>query len=181
VRGCSLQSASHHNDFLSEDAYNLALVLNELDFLGEHDRINGYLQRFCDRFEDVKVSRRESRADVPARNRAVGGAFGDPSVRRYVEVSLSSRRAVSSQAGAVRLVAEVLIEASEHTQLIVTTHSDTLVEALSDRPESVWVCERDFDNGTQFKRLSHGELDAWLEHYTLGELWRKGEIGRGRW
>jgi len=75
----------------------------------------------------------------------------------------------------------VLIEASEHTQLIVTTHSDTLVEALSDRPESVWVCERDFDNGTQFKRLSHGELDAWLEHYTLGELWRKGEIGRGRW
>jgi len=29
--------------------------------------------------------------------------------------------------------------------------------------------------------LSREELDAWLEHYTLGELWRKGEIGGGRW
>ena len=43
------------------------------------------------------------------------------------------------------------------------------------------MCERDFDNGTQMKSLSKKELKDWLEHYTLGQLWRNGEIGGGRW
>ncbi len=38
-------------------------------------------------------------------------------------------------------IAEMLIEASVRTQLIVTTHSDALVSALN--PESVMVCDRD--------------------------------------
>src|SRR5580658_9116773 len=80
---------------------------------------------------------------------------------------------------AVQLVAEALIEASESMQLIVTTHSEALVDALSDRPESVLVCERDFDSGTEMKRLSKERLKEWLEHYSLGQLWRKGEIGGG--
>ncbi len=63
----------------------------------------------------------------------------------------------------------------------MTTHSDALVDALTDHPESVLVCERDFDNGTQMQRLSKKKLDVWLKRYTLGELWRKGEIGGGRW
>ena len=46
---------------------------------------------------------------------------------------------------ALQFVAEVLLEASETMQLIVTTHSDALVDALTDHPESVLVCERDFD------------------------------------
>src|SRR5581483_7534293 len=66
---------------------------------------------------------------------------------------------------AMQLVAEVLMEASESIQLIVTTHSDALIDHLTDRPDSVLVCERDFDNGTQVKRLSKVELQAWLEHY----------------
>jgi hypothetical protein len=66
-------------------------------------------------------------------------------------------------------------------QLIVTTHSDALVDSLSHRPDAILVCERDFDNGTQFRRLSKEQLKSWLEHYTLGQLWRKGEIGGGRW
>jgi predicted ATPase len=82
---------------------------------------------------------------------------------------------------ALQLVAEALVEASESVQLIVTTHSDALIDSLSDRPDSVLVCERDFENSTQFKRLSAEHLRAWLEHYTLGQLWRNGEIGGGRW
>jgi predicted ATPase len=82
---------------------------------------------------------------------------------------------------AIQLVAEVLVEASQSTQLIVTTHSDALIDALTDKPESVLVCERDFENSTQFKRLTKDKLQEWLEHYTLGQLWRKGEIGGNRW
>ena len=77
-------------------------------------------------------------------------------------------------------IAEMLVEASERTQLIVTTHSETLIDALSSTPESVLVCEKD-ENGTKMKRLDRNELGVWLEKYTLGQLWSEGQIGGNRW
>lgn len=47
-------------------------------------------------------------------------------------------------------IAEMLVEASQRTQLIVTTHSDALISTLP--PESVLVCERD-DEGSHLRRL----------------------------
>ena len=74
------------------------------------------------------------------------------------------------------LVADLLVEASERTQLIVTTHSETLVDALTDTLESVVVASRD-EEGTRLDRLSKGDLEVWLKKYSLGDLWRIGEIG----
>jgi hypothetical protein len=78
---------------------------------------------------------------------------------------------------ALAIVGDALREASTRTQLIVTTHSDALVDRFTDEPENVVVCERDFDEGTTFRRLSREKLKEWLDEYTLGELWRRGEIG----
>jgi len=64
--------------------------------------------------------------------------------------------------------------------LIVTTHSDILVDALTDTPESVLVCEKR-NGSTHLRRLRRDELKEWLERYSLGELWIKGEIGGKRW
>ena len=77
-------------------------------------------------------------------------------------------------------VADLLLDASKRTQLIVTTHSETLVSRLSEVPESIVVCERD-DQGTQLRRLDPEKLRVWLDKYSLGELWAKGEIGGNRW
>ena len=77
-------------------------------------------------------------------------------------------------------ITDLLCEASERCQLIVTTHSEVLVDALTDTPESVVVCER-FDGQTTLKRLQKDELGRWLERYRLGELWSKGQIGGNRW
>ena len=77
-------------------------------------------------------------------------------------------------------VADLLKEASERTQLIVTTHSDVLVDAMTDQPESVLVCEKG-DDGTVLRRLRADDLKPWLEKYRLGELWIRGEIGGTRW
>lgn len=77
-------------------------------------------------------------------------------------------------------VARLLVVASERTQLVVTTHSDVLVDALTSQSESVIVCEK--ENGeSQFLRLDADQLQAWLEKYTLGQLWSMGEIGGNRW
>lgn len=77
-------------------------------------------------------------------------------------------------------IADLLKSASERTQIIVTTHSDLLVDAMTESPEAVHVCSKD-EHGTVMKRLSREDLAVWLESYRLGELWTKGEIGGTRW
>jgi predicted ATPase len=77
-------------------------------------------------------------------------------------------------------IAELLIEASRQTQLVVTTHSDGLVSALTEVPEAILVCEHD-ERGSHLHRLDPEQLKQWLKRYSLGELWRMGEIGGTRW
>lgn len=77
-------------------------------------------------------------------------------------------------------LAALLLEASKRTQLVVTTHSDMLVDALSETPEAIVVCEKR-DGATHLERLDAEKLKPWLETYRLGELWNRGEIGGTRW
>ena len=77
-------------------------------------------------------------------------------------------------------VAKLLVEASSRSQIFVTTHSDILVDALTDVPEAVIVCEKP-ETSTQLRRLDSEELSSWLEDYGLGQLWIRGEIGGNRW
>ena len=77
-------------------------------------------------------------------------------------------------------LANLMREASERCQLIVTTHSDGLVDALTDIPESVIVCDKE-DGSTKLRRLDRQDLGHWLEGYRLGELWSSGELGGNRW
>ncbi len=189
-------STSVPKDSLWDGADNLALVLHELDFLGVHDRISEYLKRFCDRFEDVKMRVGEGLARPFLREAGLsemlsGARMSDGTLKflcllavlfhpKPAPLICIEEPELGLHPDALRLVAELLSEASERTQIVITTHSEALVDALTSRPESVLVCERGFDNGTQFQRLSADQLDEWLEHYTLGQLWRKGEIGGGR-
>ncbi len=190
-------STSQRKDSLHDGGGNLALVLNDMDFKGIQSRVREYLHRFCDRFTDVKV-----RLDGPIAKayimetglleplvslRLSDGTLKflcllavllDPDIGPLVCIEEPE---VGLHPEAIQIVAEALVDASEHTQLIVTTHSEALIDALSERPEDVLVTERDFDNGTQFKRLNHKQLSGWLERYTLGALWRKGELGGTRW
>jgi len=74
----------------------------------------------------------------------------------------------------IKLVGELLEEASTRTQLIVATHSAELVSKM--KPENVIVCEKE-DGATVMERLDEKELSEWLEKYTLGDLWLSGHFG----
>ncbi len=77
-------------------------------------------------------------------------------------------------------LADLLVEASKRTQLIVTTHSDILVDAMTERPEAVIVCEK--HNGrTSLSRLERADLTMWLDKYRLGQLWMRGQLAGTRW
>ncbi len=190
-------STSTRKDFLDEGGDNLAVVLLDMDFKGLHDGVQAYLHRFCDRFKDVKV-----RLDGPIAKTyieesgllepLVSWRLSDGTLKFLCLLAVLLEKElpplicieepeVGLHPEAIQIVAEALVEASGRTQLIVTTHSEALIDALSDRPEDVLVTERDFDNGTQFRRLDKDQLSVWLERYSLGQLWRKGELGGNRW
>jgi predicted ATPase len=77
-------------------------------------------------------------------------------------------------------LADLLVQASQRTQLIVTTHSDILVDAMTDRPQAVVVCEK-HEGKTEMRRLNKEQLSSWLGKYRLGQLWTRGQIGGTRW
>ena len=184
-------------DVLADGGYNLALVLQEMSFDGSLQRTSSYLQKFWELLERVAVRAEgpilriyvfEKDLDEPTSAQRLSD--GTLKFLCLLAVLLNPRISplvcieepeVGLHPDAIQMVAELLVEASQRTQLIVTTHSDALVDALSGTPESVVVCERDFDHSTQFKRLDAEKLAVWLEDYKLGELWRRGEIGGNRW
>jgi predicted ATPase len=190
-------STSSGKESLHDGADNLAVVLLDMNFRGLHGQIQTYLRRFCDRFDDVKVN-----LDGPVAKTYIqeSGLLEPLTAWRLSDGTLKflcllavlldpnpapliciEEPEVGLHPEAIQIVADALIEASERTQLIVTTHSEALIDALSERPEDVLVTERDFDNGTQFRRLDQKQLSLWLEQYSLGRLWRMGEIGGTRW
>jgi len=77
-------------------------------------------------------------------------------------------------------LADLLASASQRTQIIATTHSDILVDAMTEHPEAVVVCEK-HEGMTRIRRLKQEDLSAWLGKYRLGQLWTKGELGGTRW
>lgn len=81
---------------------------------------------------------------------------------------------------AIHTLADLLVDASTRTQLIVTTHSDALLDAFTETPEVVCVCEK-VEGSTVIKRLDKEQLKVWLKDYSLGHLWMSGEIGGNRW
>jgi predicted ATPase len=177
---------------LDEDGSNLALAVQELDFRGAIQRVKHYLTRLSDRFEDIKVRAEGGRSQVYVQERGLGMVSAtrlsdgtlkflclltilfDPDPAPLVCIEEPE---TGLHPDALALVGDALREASMRTQLIVTTHSDALVDRFTDEPENVIVCERDFDESTLFRRLSRERLKEWLDEYTLGELWRRGEIG----
>jgi predicted ATPase len=73
------------------------------------------------------------------------------------------------------LLAGLLREASQRTQVIVATHSDRLVRFL--KPEEVVVLDANDDGSAKFTWADQLDLGEWLKEYTLDELWTSGRIG----
>ncbi len=75
---------------------------------------------------------------------------------------------------------DLLVEASSRTQLIVTTHSTQMVDAMTDHAGSVLICEKK-DGPSRVSRLKQEDVDRWREHGSLGALWMSGHLGGTRW
>jgi predicted ATPase len=91
------------------------------------------------------------------------------------KVTLIDEPEVSLHPEMLRLLADLMREASERTQLIVATHSDRFVRFLE--PKELIVCDLDETGGMTATRADELDLGAWMEDYTLDQLWTKGILG----
>lgn len=77
---------------------------------------------------------------------------------------------------AIEILAELILATSTKTQLIVSTQSPSLIDYFE--PEDITVVNRK-KGASVFQRLNKRELSAWLEDYSLGDLWRKSIVTGG--
>lgn len=175
---------------LLEDGSNLGLVLNNLQLQLGSRQIIEKLQLFYDAAEELNIKIYSGTVQIFIRETGLtrpipATRLSDGTLRYLFLIALLldptpppliciEEPEIGLHPDLLLAVAEMLIEASQRTQLIVTTHSDALVSALS--PESVLICDRD-DRGSHLRRLDPEPLKKWLENYSLGDLWRSGEIG----
>jgi predicted ATPase len=75
---------------------------------------------------------------------------------------------------AITVMASLLKKAAKTHQVIVSTQSVELVNELE--PDDIIVVDRKEGRST-FTRQSKSALSAWLDEYTLGELWKKNILG----
>lgn len=184
------------NESLDEDIRNLGLMLNRLNSESRtKSELLKYLKIFYDGAEGIETPIQGALVDVRLVER--GGVsisavrLSDGTLRWLALLMILLHPAppplvcieepeLSLHPDIIPPLAQLLREASQRMQLIVTTHSDALVNELTDIPETVIVCEKD-NGATVLKRLERKRLAAWLKTYSLGHLWRKGEIGGNRW
>ena len=189
------QKPDQRNDFLEENCANLGLMLNRLrrDVTAK-SRLLEMLARLYPDVQDfdvsieggtVQVFLHEGRFSIPATR------LSDGTLRYLCLLVLLCQPSpppllcieepeLGLHPDALIGIGELLKEASTRTQLVVTTHSEVLVDSLSASPEDVVVCEKQNGESTM-RRLEQPALAEWLKKYSLGQLWRRGEIGGNRW
>ncbi|MFH1028180.1 MAG: AAA family ATPase [Pseudomonadota bacterium] len=189
------QKADMRNDRLEEDFSNLGLFLNRLRRTPKAKA--SILESLCDLYDGVtdfdvsieggtvQVFFTEGDFVIPATRLSDGtlrylcllAILVDPSPPPLICIEEPE---LGLHPDILPKLADLMVAAAERTQLIVTTHSDILVDAMTERPEAIVVCEK-HDGMTQLRRLRKDELTVWLGKYRLGQLWTKGQIGGTRW
>ena len=191
------QPADGSRTFLGEDGKNLAMVLNRFDLMGNLEALSERLKDADGTISRVSTAVEGNRVQIylhykHLRTAVPASRLSDGTVQYMALLSILlhpdppplvciEEPELGLHPDLLPELAKLLIDASHRMQLIVTTHSDILVDALTEVPESVVVCEK-HKGSTVMKRLSGNELSAWLQDdYGLGQLWRKGELGGVRW
>ena len=179
------------DDRLLPNNRNLGLILNQIE-LQDPRRFNKIMRRFFPRFERmatgihggaVQFYLHETGFNSPiASTRLSDGTMRFMALLAILlapsppPLVCIEEPELGLHPDAVALLGKLLAEASERMQLIVTTHSDALISALTTQPESVVLCERP-GAGTTLRRLDSEELTQELNDYALGDLWRMGHLG----
>ena len=188
------QSGGSNDDALSENGDNLAIVISRFTS-GRRERLAEYLDRFYDGIVAVSTPVEGGTASVVVEEksgRLIPASRLSDGTLRYLSLLTVlldptpppligiEEPELGLHPDVICDLAELLVEASGRTQLVVTTHSPTLIDALTDYPSSIIACEK-HDGETRFRRVNPESLKTWQNERSLGEVWSMGGIGGNRW
>ena len=185
------------NRFLREDGSNLAAFLYLLreKHRTSYRMIRSAVQRVAPFFEDFLLEPRElnpdtirlqwkhtnSDADFDA------SSFSDGTLRFIALATLLlqpmrfrptvivlDEPELGLHPYAIAMLASTLKSVCHESQIILATQSPIMLDHFE--PEDVLVANR-VNGQTQINRMESGLLQAWLERYSLGQLWEKNELG----
>lgn len=185
------------NRWLMSDAANLAAVLYALKSSEEiaYRRIVRTIQQVAPFFEDFDLEPTHSRDIILNwRHRESDLIFGphqfsDGTLRAICLISLLllpeknrlnlivvDEPELGLHPYALQVIASLFRAASHHTQVLVSTQSSAFLDAFE--IEDIVIVERN-NEATEVRRPDAEKLDAWLEDYSVGEIWEKNIIGGG--
>jgi predicted ATPase len=189
------QRADLRNDFLEEDASNLGLILSSFRRNSEVKRkLLESLKLFYENIEDfevivqggyVQVFFEENGFTIPA-TRLSDGTLRYLSLLAILlhpnppPLICIEEPELGLHPDVLPTLIDLLKEAAQKTQIIITTHSADLVDDLTNMPKSVLVFDK-YQGSTSVNRLNKEDLTDWLDDYRLGQLWRRGHFGGNRW
>jgi len=190
------QRADLASDVLHPSIVNLGLVLNSLEHTDVWSRYQDCVKRFLPRFSHLSIKVQSGSVQIMMQEEDFAPPIpatrlSDGTLRFLALLALLLKPEPSPlicieepelglHPDALAIIAELLVDASQRTQVVVTTHSDVLVSALTQHADSVLVCEY-LKGGTQMQRLESEKLQEWLKEYRLGEIWRIGKLGGNLW
>jgi predicted ATPase len=189
--------ASLPNEYLEEDGNNLGVVLDRLLALPPVKReLLSHLRTFYQDAADLRTSIESGKVQTRLEERHLNAAIplarmSDGTIRwlELLAILLNpdppslvciEEPELGLHPDMVHELGKLLLLASTRMQLIVTTHSDTLIEEFGETPDVVVVCEKE-QGASRFRRLNAEQLKVWLDEYSLGTLWTKGQLGGTRW
>jgi predicted ATPase len=112
-------------------------------------------------------------SDGTLRAIALFTALGQPAASRPQFITIDEPE-LGLHPAAVGIFAALVRSVSEHCQILLATQSPALLDEFE--PEDVVVTER--SNGeTTFRRLDSAHLAAWLDDYSLSDLYDKNVLG----
>lgn len=185
----------HDNAFLRPNAENLAafLYLLQEKHPGHYDLIRATIQRVFPLFGDFLLRPNPLNEDTIRLEWQEKGSdyrFGPHQLSdgtlRFICLAtlllqpnrpstiLIDEPELGLHPAALEVLGGLVRNASQYTQIIMTTQSVNLLNEFE--PEDIITVDREA-GASVFQRHTRDELAAWLEEYSLAEIWEKNIIG----
>lgn len=187
---------SRSDTTLSESMDDLALALNGLEGTTAHDKIRDLLKELKETYSDYTTRILFGRVglelvETPFKRPLPAKRLSDGTLRFLALAAILLQPKPPSlicieepelgmHPDMIRIVADMIIDASVRAQLIITTHSEQLLTALQDDFDVLFAFDAGV-TGSVVRRFSQTEYEDWCQEHTLGELWTSGELGGNRW
>jgi predicted ATPase len=76
-------------------------------------------------------------------------------------------------------IGNAIIEASEKSTMIISTHSENLLNCFE--IENIRIFEKDEHNSSKVFVYNKSDFQGWYEEFSSGKMWRQGDLGGNRW